>query len=79
MTTKNLSDLNQHLYTQMERLSKDDLTSAQIEIEAARGAALVAVADQLLRSAELHVKAAKILSDFGRDPTAQLTAIESKK
>jgi hypothetical protein len=67
-----LADLNNHLFAQLERLSDEDLTPEKIEIEAKRGAAVVAVADQIIRNASLKVQAAKILSDHGLDPSAHL-------
>lgn len=74
-----LTDLNDHLFAQIERLSNEDLTAEQIDSEAKRGAAIVAVADQIVRSAELKIKAAKILSDHGLDPSAHLALEEFRK
>jgi hypothetical protein len=73
-----LSDLNDHLFAQIERLADEDLTPDQIDMEAKRGAAIVAAADQILRGAALQIQAAKILSDHGLDPTSRLPALESK-
>jgi len=67
-----LSDLNDHLFAQLERLSDEGLTPEQIETEATRGNAIVAVADQIIRNAGLKIQAAKILSDHGLDPSAHL-------
>lgn len=67
-----LSDLNNHLFAQLERLSDEDLTPEQLETEAKRGAAIVAVADQIVRNAGLKIQAAKILSDHGLDPSKHL-------
>lgn len=73
-----LTDLNDHLFAQLERLSDEDLTPEQIDTEAKRGTAIVAVADQILRHASLQVQAAKIMSDHGNDPTNHLPALGSK-
>lgn len=73
-----LSDLNDHLFAQLERLSDEALTPEQIEAETKRGAAIVAVADQIVRNASLKIQAAKIMSDHGLDPS-KLLAIEDKK
>ena len=67
-----LSDLNDHLFAQIERLSDEALTPEQIEAEAKRGAAIVGVADVIIRNASLKIQAAKILSDHGLDPSAHL-------
>jgi hypothetical protein len=60
-----LSDLNDHLFAQLERLSDEALTSEQIDKEAKRGKAIVAVADQIVKNASLQVSAAKLISDKG--------------
>lgn len=67
-----LSDLNDHLFAQIERLSDENLTPDQIDVEAKRGAAIVAVADQIVRNAALQVQAAKIAFDGGSDPVPYL-------
>lgn len=71
-----LSDLNNHLFAQLERLSEEDLTPEQIEIEAKRADAIVSVADQIARGAELQLKAVKIIADHGDRFKPQLTMIE---
>lgn len=60
-----LSDLNDHLFAQLERLSDEDLTAEQIEQESKRGEALVNVADQIIRNAELTFKAATFVAQHG--------------
>lgn len=69
-----LSDLNNHLFAQMERLSEENLTAEQIGHEAKRSEAMVAVADQIIRNAALQIQAAKIASDGGADPVPYLPA-----
>lgn len=69
-----LSDLNDHLFAQIERLSDEDLTSEQIEQEAKRGEAMVAVSEQIIRNAALQIQAAKIAFDGGADPVPYLPA-----
>jgi len=79
MTKNKLSDLNDHLFAQIERLADEGLTPDKIDQETKRAAAIVGVADQILRGASLQVQAAKILSDHGLDPTSRLAAIENKR
>lgn len=74
-----LSDLNNHLFAQLERLSDEDLTPEQIEQEATRGEAIVATADQIIKIAALQIQAAKLVADFGSDPTPHLPQIEAKR
>ncbi len=77
MTKNRLSDLNDHLFAQIERLSDETLTPEQVEIEAKRGAAIVGAADLILRHAYLQVQAAKVMSDHGNDPTAYLSKLNN--
>ncbi len=72
--TKNrLTDLNDHLFAQIERLADEDLSGDLLEQEVRRGVAIVAVADQVLRLATLQVQAAKVISDHGgSDPVPHL-------
>lgn len=60
-----LSDLNNHLFAQLERLSEEGLSAEQIDQESKRTDAIVAVADQIVRNADLQLKAAKIIADHG--------------
>lgn len=60
-----LADLNDHLFAQLERLSEEGISSEQIEQEVKRGAALVAVADQIIRNADLTFKAATFVANHG--------------
>lgn len=72
-----LSDLNDHLFAQMERLSDESLSGGQLELEVSRGEAIVAVADQIIRNASLKIQAAKIMSDHGLDPSRFLDGVHA--
>jgi hypothetical protein len=76
-----LSDLNNHLFAQMERLSDESLSPEQLQTEARRGEAMVAISEQIIRNASLQLQAAKIAFDGGADPVPFLPApaMESKK
>jgi hypothetical protein len=60
-----LSDLNDHLFAQIERLGDEDLTDEQIEKEAKRADAIVSVAEQIVKNADLQLKAATLLAGHG--------------
>lgn len=60
-----LSDLNNHLFAQLERLSEEGLSADAIEQEVKRAGAIVEVADQITRNADLQLKAAKLFADHG--------------
>jgi len=72
-----LTDLNNHLFAQMERLSEEDLTPEQIETEAKRADAIVSLSDQILRNADLTLKACKLVADHGDRFKPHLTMLEA--
>lgn len=60
-----LMDLNNHLFAQLERLSDEGLTSDELEQEAERSKAIVAVSDRIATTADLQLKAAKMIAEHG--------------
>lgn len=60
-----LSDLNNHLFAQLERLGDEGLTSEQIQDEVKRSEAITDVADQIIRNANLQLKAVTVLANHG--------------
>lgn len=60
-----LSDLNDHLFAQLERLSDEDLSAEQIANEVKRADAIVAVADQITGVVDQTLKAAKLFAEHG--------------
>ena len=71
-----LTDLNNHLFAQLERLSDEELTGEQIADEVKRADAVVAVADQIVRNADLQLKAVTILANHGARVAPHLTMLE---
>mgnify|MGYP001335435308 CR=1 FL=1 len=74
-----LSDLNDHLFAQLERLSDETLTIEQIDCEQKRGEAIVAVADQIIRNASIQIDAARLIAAHGYDPMVALPHIEGRQ
>lgn len=62
-----ITDLNNHLFAQLERLSEEDLTDEQLNKEIARSKAMTSVADSLIESAKVTVDAMKIMQRDGAD------------
>lgn len=60
-----LSDLNNHLFAQLERLSEEGLTAEQIAQEVQRTDAIVSVAEQIVRNADLQLKAVTLVANHG--------------
>ena len=72
-----LTDLNDHLFAQLERLSDEDLTPEQIEVEVKRTEAIVSVADQIIQTGNTALKAAQLVAVHGdrfRNDLPMLTA-----
>lgn len=77
MTKNRLSDLNDHLFAQIERLADEDSAPEKIDQEHKRAEAMVGVADQILRTAAVQLQAAKLVSDYdGSDPRPYLSMME---
>jgi hypothetical protein len=57
-----LTDLNDHLFAQLERLSVDDLTPEAIQAEVQRSIAIVQVADTIVTNARLQLDAVKLVA-----------------
>ena len=60
-----LTDLNNHLFAQLERLSDEHMSAEDIEREVKRAEAMVEVSDQVLQIANTGLKAAKLFAEHG--------------
>lgn len=75
-----LSDLNNHLFAQLERLSDEALTAEQIGQEVERAQAIVSVSDQIIGTAALQFKAAELVARHGRGVSDMIpTALTSRQ
>ncbi|WP_242186410.1 hypothetical protein [Sphingomonas sp. CARO-RG-8B-R24-01] len=73
-----LSDLNNHLFAQLERLGDEDLDLEGIEKEAKRAEAITQLADHVIRNADLQLKAALVIANHGDRFMPMLPMIEAK-
>lgn len=60
-----ITDLNNHLFAQLERLGDEGLTDEQVERECKRAEAIVTVSEQIIKSATLTLGATKIVAEYG--------------
>ncbi len=60
-----MSDLNNHLFAALERLSDDGMTPEQLEAEVSRSEAIVQVADRITATATLQLNAARLFAQHG--------------
>lgn len=66
MPKNKLTDLNNHLFEQLERLNDEDLSEEQLAREIKRADAMSKLATQIVNNAKTQVDAAKIYLDYGK-------------
>lgn len=64
-----VTDLNNHLFAQLERLGEEDLTADQLQIEINRSNAITKIASTIVDSNRVTVEAMKIMEKAGADIT----------
>jgi hypothetical protein len=74
-----LTDLNNHLFAQLERLGDENLTPEQIEQEIKRTDAIVSVSDQIVQNANVALRAASLVAEYGGSYETMLPMIAGKK
>ena len=60
-----LSDLNDHLFAQLERLSEEDRTGKELEEEVARAKAVSSIAKDIVSNASTVLKAKELQLEYG--------------
>lgn len=58
-----LTDLNDHLFAQLERLSDEDLTAEEIAQEVTRTDAMVKVSEQIIHNATIALRGAELVAE----------------
>ena len=60
-----LTDLNNHLFEQLERLNDEDLTEENLSKEIGRAKAMTEIANSIVSNAKVILDASKFLEDSG--------------
>jgi hypothetical protein len=60
-----LTDLNDHLFAQLERISEEGLSAEQIEAEVKRADAIVDLADAVISNVKVQLEGAKLVALHG--------------
>lgn len=63
MVRNTLGDLNNHLFSQLERLSDEELTGDRLSEEINRAKAVTSVASQIIANGSLVLEAKKLADD----------------
>ena len=66
MTMNRLTDLNNHLFAELERLSDEDLEGEKLLEEVTRAKSITAVSSQIIQNASVILDAMKYQTEFGR-------------
>lgn len=59
MTKNKITDLNDHLFAELERLGDEDMDTLQLEDEIKRAKAVSGIAQQIIANADLGLRAAE--------------------
>ena len=59
-----LADLNTKLFEQMDKLSKDDISSEELDKEIARSESMIKIANVIISNGDLALRAAKFKDDM---------------
>ena len=58
-----LTDLNNHLFAQLERMTDDELTEDQLKAEVVRTDAMVRLSEQIIGNATLALRCAELVAE----------------
>ena len=65
MSRNKLTDLNDHLFEQLERLNDDELTEEQLNKEISRSKAMQDIAKQIIDNSRVQLDATKMMMEYG--------------
>ncbi len=74
-----LTDLHNHLFAQLERLSDEDLSKEDLDKEVKRADAIVSVSDQIVSGQRLRLSSAKLYAQHGDRILPMLPEVGSGK
>ena len=67
-----LTDLNDHLFAELERLSDEELTDEQLTTELKRADAISKIGTQIISNGHLALRAAQLKAEYGSDASVPL-------
>ena len=78
MPRNTLSDLNNHLFEQLERLNDEDLSDIDLEKEIKRSKAICNVAKTITENANTVIHGQKVICEYGLKNTNVQSLLENK-
>lgn len=73
MKTK-MSDLNMHLFAQLERLGNEELKADELEMEVDRSRAIIGISSEIIKATKITVDAYRMIAN-GSFQKGQLPAV----
>lgn len=73
-----LNDLNDYLFSQLDRLSNEDLTGEELNKEIERANAITSTAKAIIDNGKLALDAKKHMDEYGYGEKVALTFLENK-
>ena len=67
MTKNKLTDLNDHLFAELERLGDEELTGEELKEELGRAKGIAAISGQVIKNANTMLSAARFFDDHMDD------------
>ena len=74
-----LSDLNNYLFEQLERLNDDSLTSEQLDRELNKTDAIVKISEKIISNGELAFRTMKHMDEYGYESKRSVPAMLTTK
>jgi len=72
-----LSDLNNVLFEQLERLQDDSLKAEDLDKEIARSKAVTSIASQIIQNGNLAMRAAEFAAEYGTVKSPDLLLVDN--
>lgn len=80
MTRNKLTDLNNHMFEQLERLNDDDLSYEELDKEIKRAKAMSGIASNIISNAALALEAQQYLDEYsGRANVPEMIEVKREK
>lgn len=74
-THNKLSDLNNHLFEELERLNDESLTGDKLQEERERTKSMANIAQTIINNGELALKAVKHFDEYGKEKVPDILQI----
>lgn len=78
MARNKLSDLNDHLFAQLERLGEEEIKAEELKTEIERSKAIAGISKNIIENAKVVLQATQVAASEGQDPLLRLSGNSEK-